>query len=117
MKPLHIGTSGWSYDHWTGPFYPDGLAAGDRLAHYAGRFSTVEINNSFYHLPEAGVVDQWRDTVPADFVFSAKASRYITHMKKLKDPHEKPCRPSCSGSTGWATAWVPYCSSCRPAGT
>jgi uncharacterized protein YecE (DUF72 family) len=88
MNPLHIGTSGWSYDHWTGPFYPDGLAAGDRLAHYAGRFSTVEINNSFYHLPEAGVVDQWRDTVPADFVFSAKASRYITHMKKLKDPHE-----------------------------
>ncbi len=88
MKPLYIGTSGWSYDHWTGPFYPDDLAAGDRLAHYAEQFLTVEINNSFYHLPEAGVVDQWRDTVPADFVFSAKASRYITHMKKLKDPHE-----------------------------
>lgn len=88
MSPLHIGTSGWSYDHWEGPFYPDGLPAGDRLACYAGRFSTVEINTSFYHLPAAEAVDQWRDSVPADFVFSAKASRYITHMKKLKDPHE-----------------------------
>lgn len=88
MNPLHIGTSGWSYEHWTGPFYPHGLAAGGRLAYYAERFSSVEINTSFYHLPEAGTVDQWRDTVPAGFVFSAKASRYITHMKKLKDPLE-----------------------------
>ena len=88
MSHLHIGTSGWSYDHWEGPFYPEGLAAGKRLAHYAGRFSSVEINTSFYHLPAAATVDQWRGTVPAGFVFSAKASRYITHMKKLKDPHE-----------------------------
>ncbi len=88
MSALHIGTSGWSYDHWQGPFYPEGLALGNRLAHYAGYFSTVEINTSFYHLPAADVVDLWRNTVPADFVFSAKASRYITHMKKLKDPHE-----------------------------
>lgn len=87
MSALHIGTSGWSYDHWEGPFYPAGLDAGDRLAYYAERFSTVEVNTSFYHLPAPGVVDQWRDTVPADFVFAAKASRYITHMKKLRDPH------------------------------
>jgi uncharacterized protein YecE (DUF72 family) len=88
MSHLHIGTSGWSYNHWEGPFYPEGLAAGKRLAHYAGRFSSVEINTSFYHLPAAATVDQWRDTVPAGFVFSAKASRYITHMKKLRDPHK-----------------------------
>ncbi|MCD6707239.1 MAG: DUF72 domain-containing protein [Thiobacillus sp.] len=88
MSHLHIGTSGWSYDHWEGPFYPEGLAAGKRLVHYVGRFSSVEINTSFYHLPAAATVDQWRDAVPAGFVFSAKASRYITHMKKLKDPHE-----------------------------
>lgn len=88
MSVLQIGTSGWSYDHWAGPFYPQGLAAGDRLQHYAGRFSTVEINTSFYHLPEPETVDHWRDTVPAGFIFSAKASRYVTHMKKLKDPEQ-----------------------------
>lgn len=88
MNARHIGTSGWSYDHWDGPFYPKDLPAGDRLAHYAGQFTTVEINTRFYHLPGAGVVDHWRDTVPANFVFSAKASRYITHMKKLNDPYE-----------------------------
>jgi uncharacterized protein YecE (DUF72 family) len=88
MHILHIGTSGWFYDHWTGPFYPEGLHAAERLAYYAERFSSVEINTSFYRLPGAGIAAQWRDSVPAGFVFSAKASRYITHMKKLKAPHE-----------------------------
>lgn len=83
---LYIGTSGWSYDAWTGPFYPDGLSAAERLAWYAGRFASVEIDGTYYRLPEADTVAHWRDTVPAGFVFSVKASRYITHMKKLKDP-------------------------------
>ena len=83
---IHIGTSGWSYDHWVGPWYPEDLAAGDRLGFYADRFSSAEINNSFYNLPSEKTLRQWYDTVPKDFVFTAKASRYITHMKKLKDP-------------------------------
>jgi len=83
---LFIGTSGWSYDHWEGPFYPVGLAPEDRLDYYADRFSSAEINNAFYQLPEQEVLERWRDVVPADFVFTVKASRYITHMKKLNDP-------------------------------
>ena len=75
MNPLNIGTSGWSHDHWSEPFSPDSLAAGDRLVYYAEQFSTLEINNSFYPSPAIEVVDHGRDAVPADFVFSAKASR------------------------------------------
>ena len=83
---IHIGTSGWSYDSWSGPFYPPDLPSGERLFWYARQLGTVEINNSFYRLPEAHTLDQWRETVPDDFIFSAKASRFITHMKKLKEP-------------------------------
>jgi uncharacterized protein YecE (DUF72 family) len=87
-RAVLIGTSGWSYDHWQGPFFPNQLPHGDRLKYYAEHFSSVEINNSFYHLPEQNSLRQWRDAVPGDFVFSVKASRYITHMKKLQDPEE-----------------------------
>ncbi|HKL62972.1 MAG TPA: DUF72 domain-containing protein, partial [Woeseiaceae bacterium] len=83
-----IGTSGWSYGHWEDAFYPEGLATGERLAFYARRFATVELNNSFYQLPAREQLEQWRDMVHDDFVFAVKASRYITHMKKLKDPAE-----------------------------
>ncbi|MBI4774439.1 MAG: DUF72 domain-containing protein [Deltaproteobacteria bacterium] len=83
---IHIGTSGWHYHHWKGPFYPDYLSAEDMLPYYSGRFHTVEINNSFYRLPKKTTLERWKETVPPDFVFSLKASRYITHMKKLKDP-------------------------------
>lgn len=83
---IHIGTSGWSYDHWKRPFYPPDLPAAQMLDHYGRRLSCVEINNSFYHLPERQTLEHWRDTVPEGFVFSVKASRYITHMKKLKEP-------------------------------
>ncbi|NBC12429.1 MAG: DUF72 domain-containing protein [Gammaproteobacteria bacterium] len=86
MATAHIGTSGWSYDHWVGPFYPEDLPSDQRLAHYAERLATAEINNAFYQLPTAETLEHWRSAVPADFVFAAKASRYITHMKKLKDP-------------------------------
>jgi uncharacterized protein YecE (DUF72 family) len=85
---VFVGTSGWSYDHWVGPFYPEGLSVAGRLEYYAARFGSVEINNSFYRLPEEQTLRQWRARVPAGFTFSAKASRYITHMKKLKDAQE-----------------------------
>lgn len=83
---IHIGTSGWSYEHWLGPFYPPELGSARMLAYYAERFRTVEINNSFYHLPSAKSLQGWSETVGKDFIFAVKASRYITHMKKLKDP-------------------------------
>lgn len=83
---IHIGTSGWVYPHWRGPFYPDDLASADWLGFYAERFGSVEINNSFYRLPSTETLRQWCDTVPAEFRFAVKASRYITHMKKLRDP-------------------------------
>lgn len=81
---IHIGTSGWSYDHWKGRFYPDDLASSGWLGYYAREFNSVEINSSFYRLPTASTLQHWQDATPADFVFTAKASRYITHMKKLK---------------------------------
>lgn len=83
---IYIGTSGWNYKDWKGPFYPTRLAPRDYLAFYAERFSTVEINNSFYRLPEIKTLESWHNTVSPDFVFAVKASRYITHMKKLKQP-------------------------------
>lgn len=82
---IRIGTSGWHYDDWVGPFYPEGTAAEDRLRFYAEHFDCVELNNTFYQLPEAGTVTQWREGTPRDFLFACKASRYVTHMKKLKD--------------------------------
>jgi len=83
---IHIGTSGWHYKHWKGPFYPEDMQASDFLDFYVKHFDTAEINNSFYNLPEGKTLRQWRDTVGEHFVFSVKASRYITHMKKLKEP-------------------------------
>lgn len=83
-----VGTSGWHYQHWEGPFYPEGVSAGEYLQYYTSEFNTVEINNTFYQLPDEATLLQWRDTVPAGFVFAVKANRYITHMKKLKDPEE-----------------------------
>jgi len=86
MAKSWIGTSGWHYAHWVGPFYPPGTGADDYLPYYAARFETVEINTSFYRLPKPDVLAAWRALTPDGFLFAAKASRYITHMKKLKDP-------------------------------
>lgn len=83
---IHIGTSGWHYPHWKGPFYPLQSPSTSLLSYYMKYFHTAEINNSFYQLPQKKTFEQWRDTVPENFIFSVKASRYITHMKKLKDP-------------------------------
>jgi uncharacterized protein YecE (DUF72 family) len=85
---VRVGTSGWHYDHWKGPFYPEKVGEGEMLERYVEHFDTAEINNSFYQLPSRETLERWRDTTPAGFVFSAKASRYMTHMKKLKDPRE-----------------------------
>jgi uncharacterized protein YecE (DUF72 family) len=83
---VRIGTSGWHYAHWRGNFYPADLPAARWLAFYAERFQTVEINNTFYQLPGEETFRQWYETTPAEFVFAIKASRFITHMKKLSDP-------------------------------
>lgn len=85
---IHIGTSGWHYEHWKGPFYPKDMKTGKFLDYYKDRLAAAEINNSFYSLPSIKTFSAWRRTVPKRFVFAAKASRYITHMKKLKDPQE-----------------------------
>lgn len=87
-KPIHIGTSGWAYDHWKGAFYPEDTSSRDYFLHYAQRFQTVEINRSFYRMPGKKALEHWREQAPEGFVFAVKASRYITHMKKLKDPQE-----------------------------
>jgi uncharacterized protein YecE (DUF72 family) len=83
---IHIGTSGWNYKHWLGPFYPKDLPQKKMLAYYADHFDTVEINNTFYQLPQFSTFTTWRETVPPHFTFAVKASRFITHMKKLKAP-------------------------------
>jgi len=83
-----VGCSGWQYKHWRGSFYDARLPQARWLEHYASVFETVEINNSFYRLPEAAAFARWASLVPARFVFAVKASRYLTHMKKLKDPEE-----------------------------
>lgn len=87
-RRLHIGTSGWDYLHWRSRFYPDELARDRWLTFYAQQFQTVEINHSFYQLPATETLMQWRSLVPDHFRFAVRASRYITHTKKLKDPHE-----------------------------
>jgi uncharacterized protein YecE (DUF72 family) len=87
-QTIYIGTSGWQYDHWQEPFYPEDLPKSRFLEFYAEHFQTVEINNSFYQLPSAETLTHWREATPPEFRFSVKASRYITHMKKLKDPAE-----------------------------
>jgi len=85
---LYIGTSGWQYASWRGPFYPVGLPQRQWLASYAERFATVEINNAFYRLPERDMFAGWRDQVPADERVAVKVSRYRTHVKRLRDPSE-----------------------------
>lgn len=82
---VKIGTSGWHYAHWRGRFYPRTLPSSDMLRYYARRLDTVEINNSFYRLPSESTIAAWRDATPSGFCFAAKASRYITHLKKLLD--------------------------------
>jgi len=85
----YVGTSGWSYPHWgQGVFYPPGLRPGEWLSFYARHFSTVEINSSFYRLPRKEVFETWRELTPSGFCFALKASRFLTHVKKLTQAEE-----------------------------
>jgi uncharacterized protein YecE (DUF72 family) len=88
MAEVRVGCSGWQYRHWRGRFYPADLPAARWFEYYAGRFDTVEINNTVYRLPEESAFDAWRRSAPPRFVYAVKASRFLTHMKKLKDPAE-----------------------------
>lgn len=85
---VHVGTSGWHYKQWIGDFYPERFPPAKMLAWYAREFHTVEINNSFYRLPEAKAFEAWKKTVPAGFLFAVKASRFLTHIKRLRDPED-----------------------------
>jgi uncharacterized protein YecE (DUF72 family) len=85
MSRLFVGTSGYSYKEWKGSFYPEKLAAKDMLPYYAERLKAVELNNTFYRLPQRSMVESWKAQVPADFRFSVKASQRITHFKRLKE--------------------------------
>ncbi len=83
---IRIGTSGWTYPHWRGAFYPTGLKASEWLGFYASRFDACEINASFYRLPSEAAVAAWARQAPPRFVFAWKVSSYLTHAKRLKDP-------------------------------
>ena len=86
--PLLVGTSGWQYGDWRGAFYPERLPQARWLEHYVTQFPTVENNGTFYRLPVAGTFDTWRDRTPAGFLMGVKASRYLTHIRRLRDPAE-----------------------------
>jgi len=84
----YVGTSGWHYEHWRDRFYPEGLSKGGWLKFYASHFNTVELNSSFYRLPSESAFAVWYNSSPANFTFAVKVSRFITHIKRLKDTEE-----------------------------
>ncbi len=88
MLNYYVGTSGWHYAHWRGRFYPEKLVKAKWLEFYARHFATVELNNSFYRLPSEAAFTTWRDSTPANFTFAVKVSRFITHIKRLRDTGE-----------------------------
>jgi uncharacterized protein YecE (DUF72 family) len=85
MARVLIGTSGWHYDSWRGPFFPQGLPLKEQLPYYSGQFATTELNGVFYRTPTPKAVESWRDQTGRDFVFAWKASKFITHWKRLSD--------------------------------
>jgi uncharacterized protein YecE (DUF72 family) len=85
MVSIRIGTSGWHYDSWRGPFFPPNLMVKHQLQYYATQFDTTELNGVFYRTPTLKAVQQWRDNTDADFLFAWKASKFITHWKRLSD--------------------------------
>jgi uncharacterized protein YecE (DUF72 family) len=89
MAEIYVGTSGWSYAHWDTVFYPSDVKGRDRITYYSQHFDTVEINYTFYHLPREQTIKNWKNQVSKNFLFSIKASRYITHLKRLQE-----CEPS-----------------------
>jgi uncharacterized protein YecE (DUF72 family) len=99
MPQVEVGTSGWSYDHWDGFFYPEGLPRSRWFDHYAERFSVVEVNYSFYRLPSESVIASWRNKAPEGFRYAMKGSRYISHQLRLKDTRE-PVSRFCGRAQG-----------------
>lgn len=89
MKNLYVGTSGYSYKEWKGSFYPEKIPAKEMLRYYSERLSTVEINATFYRMPQPSMVETWKEQVPATFRFSLKAPQRITHFKRLKETEEE----------------------------
>ena len=85
MKRIRIGCSGWNYDDWRGRLYPEREPQRRWLQLYAAHFDTVEVNTTFYRLPKRDAVAAWVDQTPPDFLFAVKASRYLTHIKRLRD--------------------------------
>ena len=100
--PLIVGTSGWQYTSWRGRLYPRGLAQRRWLTHYSERFACVEVNNTFYNLPAAQTFERWGAETPADFTFVLKLSRYLTHVRRLREP-EDPVRLFLEHSAPLAT--------------
>jgi uncharacterized protein YecE (DUF72 family) len=90
--PVYVGTSGWQYPHWRGDVYPVGVPQRLWLEEYARRFPTVELNNAFYRLPTREAFGAWRQRTPPGFVIAVKASRYLTHIKRLREPAEPVAR-------------------------
>jgi uncharacterized protein YecE (DUF72 family) len=88
IATARVGCSGWQYRHWRGDFYPPGVGTAHWFDYYAAHFDTVEINNTFYRLPEEHTFAHWGEQAPPNFLFAVKASRFLTHMKKLKNPEE-----------------------------
>ncbi|MEV6105269.1 DUF72 domain-containing protein [Streptomyces sp. NPDC051940] len=86
--PIFVGTSGWQYKDWRGVLYPAGVPQRLWLEEYAAGFATVELNNAFYRLPDRETFAAWRERTPQDFVIAVKASRYLTHIKRLRQPEE-----------------------------
>lgn len=86
--PVIVGNSGWQYKHWRETFYPKGVPQRLWLEYYFERYQTVELNNSFYRLPPRETFVKWAEKTPDDFIMTVKASRYLTHIKRLKDPEE-----------------------------
>jgi uncharacterized protein YecE (DUF72 family) len=85
MSKIHVGTSGWHYQSWRGPFFPADVKVKDHLRYYAGQFSTTELNGVFYRTPSLEAVRAWAEQTPRDFIFAWKASKFITHWKRLSD--------------------------------
>jgi uncharacterized protein YecE (DUF72 family) len=86
---IQVGSSGFAHKEWKGKFYPEKIPAKDMLRFYAGRLGTVEINNTFYHMPKESVLTSWSNQVPDDFVFALKAPQVITHMKQMRNVFEE----------------------------
>jgi uncharacterized protein YecE (DUF72 family) len=88
VRPVRVGCSGWNYDSWRGRLYPEGLGTARWLKRYGEVFDTVEVNSTFYRLASRDAVARWVEETPDDFLFAAKASRYLTHVRRLRDTEE-----------------------------